>query len=225
MNPIIGCRRAIRGRRMAIAVSIVAPLVFMFHFLVIGLYLTPLNPVKLHVNPWIMGYVNPVFAQNWHLFAPDPVDSSLSLIGKCRNGAAESEWFDITYGILGELEKRRFGSSLSAMAFLQLNLSRAYLHGFSEPEELLRDLCTEQPDATYCLERAKAIKATRGEALRGIVRLITDFCVRNFSPDVRDVYARIADLRFPRFSSRLLPDSEGTVSYVNVGWHPAAGSR
>ena len=225
MNLITGGRRAIGDRRMAVAVSIVAPVAFVCHFLVIGVHLTPLNRVKLDVNPWMMGYVNPLFAQNWHLFAPDPVDSNLSLIGKCRNNAGESEWFDITYGILEGLEKRRFGSSLSAMAFLQLNLSRAYLHGFSEPEELLRDLCTEQPDTAYCLERAKVVEATRREALRGIVRLVTDFCVRNFSPDVQDVYARIADLRFPRFSSRSLPDSEGTVSYVNVGWHPAPGPR
>ncbi len=91
-----------RSTVIAVALSISATLVF--HFFMTGLYLLPLNPVKLAFGPHLSGYIDTLFSQNWHLFAPDPINTSHSLIGKCRAGDVESDWLDVTHGTIERLK-------------------------------------------------------------------------------------------------------------------------
>lgn len=205
------------------AVGVVVSVVFLFHFAMTGLYLLPLNPVKLTWNPYLMRYVDPFFYQNWHLFAPDPVDSSQSVIGKCRVGDVESDWFDITQGVVDGLEEDPIASALSSVLHLQQNLIRSYLFGsYDTGEVFLLTYCREQPDAEYCRAREERVMEERALALDGLVRLVTDVCMTNGFPSVDSVYVRLTDLRFPRFSSRTLPDEEGQVGYYNIGWQPSS---
>lgn len=59
-------------------------------------------------------------------------------------------------------------------------------------------------------------------ARSSLVRLLTDVCVTSGFTNVDSVYIRLAVLEFPRFSSRSLPDEDGQVVYVDVGWQPSA---
>ena len=216
-------RRARDHRWTAAAVTAVVSVVFVFHFSMIGLYLLPLNPVKLAFSPYLVAYVDSLFYQNWHLFAPDPINTSQSVIGKCRTDGVESHWFDMTHGIVERLEQNPTASALSSVLHLQQNLIRAYLYGSAEAEDnLLLAFCQDQPDAEYCRNREERAAAEEALAVDGLVRLVTDACVSNGFSDVDSVYVRLADLAFPRFSSRSLPDEEGEVRYIDVGWRPSA---
>ena len=221
---ISGRVRRVRDHRWTVAaVAVVVSVAFVFHFAAIGFYLLPLNPVKLAWNPLLASYVNPLFYQNWHLFAPDPINSSQSVIGKCRAGDVESDWFDITQGIIERLEEDPISSALSSVLHLQQNLILAYIQGSSQSDEvLLIRFCQDQPDVEYCRNRDKRATGERALAVDGLVRLVTDVCVTNGFPDVDSVYVRLADLAFPRFSSRSLPDEEGEVGYFDIGWQPSS---
>ena len=216
--------RRVRDHRWTVAaVAVVVSVVFVFHFFMIGLYLLPLNPVKLEFSRYLVVYVDPFFYQDWHLFAPDPINSSQSVIGKCRVGDVESGWFDVTHGIVERLEESPVASALSSVLHLQQNLIRAYLLGSSESDEVsLIEFCQDQPEAEYCRDRDKRMTEERAFAIDGLVRLVTDACVANGFPDVDSVYVRLADLAFPRFSSRSLPDDEGEVRYIDMSWQPSA---
>lgn len=72
-------------------------LIFIFHFVMIGLYLLPGGPMKDLLHPITSKYVNPIFRQNWHMFAPTPLTFSSRLIVKC---SGSSEWLDPTGDLL-----------------------------------------------------------------------------------------------------------------------------
>ena len=221
-----GVRRVRDNRWTVAAVAVVVSVVFVFHFSMIGLYLLPLNPVKLAFNPYLVAYVDSLFYQNWHLFGPDPINSSQSVIGKCRTDGVESDWFDITHSIVERLEENPIASALSSVLHLQQNLIRAYLFGSAEAGEiLLLEFCRDQPEAEYCRNREERVAEEEAFAVDGLVRLVTDVCVTNGFSDVDSVYIRLADLAFPRFSSRSLPDEEGEVRYINIGWQLSSIAR
>lgn len=62
-----------------------------------GLYLLPDSPLRDVVSPVVNTYMNPVFRQNWHMFAPTPLTFSSRLIAKCDGS---SEWIDPTGDLL-----------------------------------------------------------------------------------------------------------------------------
>ena len=124
--------RRVRDHRWTVtAVAVVVSAFLVFHFSLTGLYLLPLNPVKLTFGRYLSAYVDTLFTQNWHLFAPDPVNSSHSVIGKCRTGDVESAWLDVTHGIVERLKSNPVPGPLSSALHLQQTVIRAYLLGYS----------------------------------------------------------------------------------------------
>ena len=214
--------RGVLDHRLTVAVVAgVVALVFTLHFAMIALHLSPFNPVKLALNPYLALYVNPLFVQNWHLFAPNPVATSMSLLGKCQAGGVESGWLDLTQGLTDRLGKAAlFGaaSSLPTLLFFQLNLSRAYLYGFVDPDPMLVEVCVEEPQLEFCRTTARQNEDVRQASEASLTRVVSDACANSGFPNVERVFIRIADLEFPRFSSRSNPDRAGTVGYVDVGW-------
>src|SRR4051794_40035543 len=75
--------------------------ILVLHFSLTCLYLTPLNPVKVALLPYIATYIEPFFQQRWELFAPNPlVDTRMLLIAcRVRNERGEIEerpWSNMT---------------------------------------------------------------------------------------------------------------------------------
>ncbi len=222
-------RRLLRARdhRWTVtAVAVVLPALLVFHFFLTGLYLLPLNPVKLAFGRHLSAYVDRLFYQNWHLFAPDPINSSHSVIGKCRSGDVESAWLDVTHGVIERLKSNPVPGPLSSALHLQQTVIRAYLLGSSDVDDhMLLGFCRDQPEAEYCSRRGKQTTEVIEAARSSLVRLLTDACVTSGFSDVDSVYIRLAVLEFPRFSSRSLPDEDGEVLYVDVGWQPSSLNR
>ncbi|HXH75724.1 MAG TPA: DUF5819 family protein [Bacteriovoracaceae bacterium] len=67
-------------------------LLFICHFSILTVYL--INPEKIDV---INLYVEPIFRQNWHMFAPNPLTFSSRLVVKCSD---KDGWIDPTMGLL-----------------------------------------------------------------------------------------------------------------------------
>lgn len=135
-------------------VTVVVSTLFLFHFSMVGLYLLPLNPAKLAFGAHLSTYVDTLFYQNWHLFAPDPVSSSHSVIGKCKTGDVESTRLDVTHGIVARLQSNPAPGPLSSALHLQQTVIRAYLLGSSDVDDhMLLGFCRDQPEADYCSRR------------------------------------------------------------------------
>src|SRR5262245_53866178 len=55
-------------------------MVLSFHFGMTMVYLMPLNPIVLRAAPVVDGYMVPWFVQDWHLFAPNPINETHMLL-------------------------------------------------------------------------------------------------------------------------------------------------
>ncbi len=83
------------------------------HFLMILLYTLPINPVSVRLHGPISRYVEPLFYQNWQLFAPEPLDSAQGLLLRVRvrdgtNSEKTTEFIDITSPKISALHATRF---------------------------------------------------------------------------------------------------------------------
>ena len=63
--------------------------------------MAPSGPIKDIIRPLISLYVEPIFEQRWHLFAPDPLTFSARIIVKCND---EQEGIDPTSAMLQQNE-------------------------------------------------------------------------------------------------------------------------
>lgn len=76
------------------------------HFSFIILSVVPFNPIVNKTDKIVSKYTNPIFTQNWALFAPDPIDRNTSLQIKAyyKNGN-ESKWLDSSNTIITKMHK------------------------------------------------------------------------------------------------------------------------
>ena len=76
----------------------VAAALLIFHFFATVLYLAPANPVTKFYIEKVSNYIEPIFTQNWGLFAPEPATVSLQLWYRCQTtDQAWTEWQDPVY--------------------------------------------------------------------------------------------------------------------------------
>lgn len=99
----------------AYAATAAAGTILLFHFAVIFLYLTPTNPIKLRLWTEIHTYVHPLFAQNWKLFAPEPIAENQIVMVRARTRdratgeLGHSAWLDITSPVMTQIHRHRIG--------------------------------------------------------------------------------------------------------------------
>ena len=71
------------------------------HFLLIAIFIAPLNPLKVWLFPAAYSYVVPLFEQNWSLFAPRPINFNETVAARyacCRDKGhcRVSSWYDLS---------------------------------------------------------------------------------------------------------------------------------
>jgi hypothetical protein len=213
-------------RIFAMAVGGVFCAWLLFHFAATLLYLTPLNPVKLALSGAINSYMQPYFAQNWHLFAPNPVDTSRVITVSCRLSQAqgqpvETEWYDVSTLLRRQFQSNRF----SAAERLSRMQSSAMQMAFSS-DELVVMLAKKRTDEDS--EYNKALDALIAEdkraqegAQRVLYRIASWTCDQLHGVNATSATrVRIVTHRFPRFSKREEPDAAGELSSELLPWRP-----
>src|SRR4051794_4233898 len=70
---------------------------FIIHFVFILIYMLPSGPLNDLTHPIVSKYIEPIFEQRWHLFAPEPLTFSSRVIAKCSDS---SDWIDPTKTLL-----------------------------------------------------------------------------------------------------------------------------
>jgi hypothetical protein len=195
------------------------------HFLLTLAYLMPLNPIKLRMAPLLERYMHPFFAQDWRLFAPDPISETRVLFLSCRlrqadGTAVETVWADVSTPWWDAQAHQR-----ASAAWLSRPQDYAVQRYFDRGE-LLAQLerhrtAHDSPLNRLATELQIAEDERRTLATRMLARLGTAYCERWYG-EGRTTATRfcLAVLRFPRFSERQLPDSAGTLRYYPLEWLP-----
>lgn len=88
--------RAVTGA--AVAVCLVATVA---HVLMVSLYVAPVNPISQRYSRQIDDWIDPLFDQNWQLFAPQPQSANWQISARTMSTGpdgrpAVSSWFDLT---------------------------------------------------------------------------------------------------------------------------------
>lgn len=93
-------------------VAVILCIGFIFHFSLTLVYNAPSNPVKAKYNDEINLYIEPVFTQNWKLFAPTPVTTNSHFYVQAKlqtdQGVITTGWLDILDYMVEENQKNRF---------------------------------------------------------------------------------------------------------------------
>ncbi|MFI2263980.1 DUF5819 family protein [Streptomyces tubercidicus] len=79
------------------------------HFWVASFSQMPLTPVKLRFMSFVNNYLEPYQAQNWKLFAPNPLSENRGILarGRCANGKVTS-FYDVTRRYIDAAQSSRF---------------------------------------------------------------------------------------------------------------------
>ncbi len=183
-----------------------------------ALYLSPPNPLTLQLWPLIQTMQHPVFAQNWHLFAPNPVRTNHVLAVQCRVGGAATSWFDPFTPMLARHHRTR----ISPMAkMLRVPQNAIYLFLGKTSDEWRPLLCRRDPRHPMCRGGDAASHKQREFGLFMLRRVSSWACDqvagRGRASDVR---VRILVHEPPPWSGRHLPGDQGTTRYIELPWWP-----
>jgi hypothetical protein len=199
-----------------------------FHFATTLAYLTPLNPWKLSFYQLVNSYMHPLFVQNWHLFAPDPVRDTRVLTVSCRlrqpdGSLIETPWVDVST----PFRQARQANRITPADRMDRPQSSAMHALFSRDETLLllqKHRRDEDADSGYdrLLEELGRGEARQREgALTVLNRIASAHCDSlHGAGRTVEVRPRIVVLQYPRFSERHRPDADGELTYHLLDWAP-----
>jgi hypothetical protein len=198
-----------------------------FHFSVTCLYLTPLNPIKVALLPYVSAYIEPIFQQRWELFAPNPIVDTRMLLIACRvkdeQGVIEERpWSNMTASFRALKERYRLTPAD--------RIDRAHMaaiHLLYEKPDALTDKVINTPEETpeyrkaiELLEAARKSKKELGYQL--MARVASAECDRLYGEGkTSEVRTRMVTVKSPPFSKRWSTAEEaGETSYVDFDWLP-----
>ncbi len=195
--------------------------VLTFHFTMVQLSNMPMSPLKLQYGDLIEHYVDPLFTQNWQLFAPQPIDEDIALMvrGRFRDprtGRSQTtQWLNVTESLIDQVRKNR----LTPLALVELAEANVVV---SFSNDLLMDpRAAVVRDGKRVLILPIPVRAYPRDMTvltrTGLASLEIEFPGVKFS----EVQVGLSRYRFPRFSKRFDPDTLDYAAITPVQWQPA----
>ncbi len=149
------------------------------HFALTVLYCFPNNPLKLATGPLLGRTIGTYFAQNWSLFAPNPIQANESLLVKCLSESQTTAnlsgdgWNDITTPLFARHQQNRL-TAYDRISRTHTNFMKAYLHGGAELQ-LLVDAC-RSGDKESCDAGDADLTQIRARSVGRLVRVASSYC-------------------------------------------------
>jgi len=195
------------------------------HFGCTLLYLTPLNPLKMRLTSKLNAYMEPLFAQKWELFAPDPQPETRIFLVACRIPAGDgtvrqTQWIDVTT----PLRQRKYAYRLSPADRIDRIQQSAIYNVFGEPHPLLQKLstrsaATQEKFGPLVEIVEKGRDEDRREGIHLLRRVASAECDRYFGEGrTREVGLRMITRKSPPFSKRWAAITEGSSVAISFGW-------
>jgi hypothetical protein len=154
------------------------------HFAATVLYVMPVNPINMALQPRLEATIGTYFGQNWCLFAPDPLVSDHALLVHCvhaseaadikSSGLPSTGWYDISTPLWKRFQSNRF-SAFDRLVRPQSNAMRQLLAG--EPSAWEWRKACEKGSAEACKTYEKILGKEREEAGKYLRRIGCAFCL------------------------------------------------
>jgi len=181
-------------------------------------YLTPPNPIKLQLYPILYALEHPFFAQNWHLFAPNPIKTNFILAIRCRLSDRITPWYDPYTPLLAAHQRNRF-TPMGKVLRIPQNAIFAFLG--RNTDEWLPLLCKQKRDLLSCRGEDVVTKKQRDLGKFLLQRLSSAACDDLVGAgQAVAVQVRIYLHRPPTISQRHLPSEAGSTMYLTLPWTP-----
>ena len=164
------------------------------HVMAIALYLAPPNPLSNSYRAVINGYINPIFAQNWKLFAPDPQPYSLKVFYQCEG---DGHWFDPVKETLAEFQGNRL-SHKGKLMYVYNGMIRSLINKKIDQCKL---------DSTGCSNPVMNEQVLESDAYKNMARYIAGFC-----GDKPNRF-RVAKVFSFKYSQRNNPDRKREITF------------
>jgi hypothetical protein len=187
------------------------------------LYLAPPNPVKAQWLPLITALAHPFFAQNWHLFGPDPIRVNYVLAAQCRTREGVSDWHDVTQPMVTRHHHNRL-TPLGRVMRVHQNAIRVFLGLDYNEWRMLA--CRRDPDSSPCRPREPVDARRKDIGLRLLRAAARADCDRRLGPGRTEALRmRILMHAPPPWSRRFDPASAGSTRFLPVEWSDVESGR
>lgn len=167
------------------------------HFFITFWYLTPNNPVKSKRWDTLYAYMDPLFTQNWQLFAPNPVSRHQDVWAKARvvdpktGKIQETDWKNITGPMIREKQSQRISSEDRVLRHISVGARQ--FEGKDPKEKKM---------GKWILQRS--VSTALGQALP--------------ETEIQQVKFRLVINVFPRFKDRQKGDDETPLQFRESEW-------
>jgi len=180
------------------------------------LYLSPPNPLTYQLWPVIARIQQPLFAQNWHLFAPNPVRTNLVLTVRCRVGENVTSWHDPFTPLLARHHQNR----ITPMGrVIRIPQNAMYLFLSRTADEWRHLLCRRVRDHPACRGGDPSARRQRELGRFVLHRITSAACDGLVGPGrASQVQARILIHEPPPWSRRLMPSEAGSTRFIELPW-------
>jgi hypothetical protein len=202
-------------------------LIFVTHFGLTLVYVAPINPIKIALQPILHNTIGHYFGQNWSFFAPNPISSNMSLMVRPLNRGEmtlakndvlpKDGWYDLTAPMWERFQHNRF-SAYERLSRPQSNGLRMYLNGGPELTPWM-EAC-KKGDADSCRYYEEQMVIYREKAVELLTRIASGFAqeVSDPRPDLAGVALRIRVQNVAPWSQRFTAIPE--VRDTDLGVYP-----
>ncbi len=137
------------------------------HFLMTFLYVGPTNPYTENYQSYNRSYMEPLFTQNWGLFAPEPATNELKLWYRCQDTKKVYGWLDAISSLQKEHQNNRF-TFRGKLSFIYTSLIR----GLNNESIKIKAKCKKES----CDKNEENKQIQSLEYYRSTKRLVSDLC-------------------------------------------------
>jgi hypothetical protein len=165
------------------------------HFALTLIYVSPINPIKIALQPLVYSTIGVYFGQNWSFFAPNPISTNNTFLVRpiTRQEMArlnpdalpEDNWYDLTSPLWERFHHNRF-SAYERLSRPQSNGMRMYLGGGPELGPWM-DAC-QKGDVEACHFYETQMEFYRERATELLTRIASGFSQEFLGSD-QDVVA------------------------------------
>jgi hypothetical protein len=170
----------------------------LIHFAITFVYLSPANQLKSKNWEFIFSYMNPLFTQNWKLFAPNPSNQHANLDIRVqyvdKDGATrQTEWKSITLPIIQKLQANRFSPNARISEFQSALISDFVWGDKDDKESAFRSM---QTYVDYLLDKKQF----------------------EVPGKINKIQLRAVINKFPNYENKDKPDSKGKIYHYFTNW-------
>lgn len=184
--------------------------ILVIHFGILFLHQLNENPIQHEYKYKLHSYVDPFFSQAWTLFAPNPINTNMSLLMRFNyqmedGRSRETEWIDITEPLIKDRKENFWSPAQRISKFTQSCMSNV-----NDNHKLILEQITKVDSLAKDTIKAKsfyknALMTTYGHnSLLQYSKYIARsyFFENNIQPKRVEIRYRILNAKFPRFSKR-----------------------